>query len=141
MERRLFIKRCSVMCAGGLALNFLMESCGSIHYAQNSLSENKIKVLKSEFLDSKNKPREFIVLKNEKLNFPICLYFFKKEYVALYMECTHQGCELQPNKTSLVCPCHGSEFSKHGKVLNPPADKDLKQFKVITDNENIFVEI
>ncbi len=141
MERRDFIKQCSVICAGGMGVALLMESCGTIHYAINSAEANKIKVQKSEFIDTKKNERKFVVIKNEKLQFPIGLYLNKGIYTALYMQCTHQGCELHANKTLLVCPCHGSEFSTEGKVQSAPAYKDLKQFKVITDNENIYIEL
>lgn len=141
MERRDFIRNCTVLCAGGIGLSVLMESCGSIHYAISSSEMNIIKVSKTEFIDPKKKERKFVVVRTDKLQFPICLYSKGDEYIALYMQCTHQGCEVQPNKISLVCPCHGSEFSIEGKVQSPPADKDLKQFKVITDNENIYIEV
>jgi len=141
MQRRDFIKDCTLLCVAGIGLSVLMQSCGTIHYAASTSETNKIKIKKTEFTDAKNGERKFVVIKNEKLEFPICLYKKPTEYVALYMQCSHQGCELNPNKTSLVCPCHGSEFSTEGKVLSAPADKDLKQFKVTTDNENIYIEI
>ena len=122
-------------------MTFLMESCGTVHYALNNTEANRIKILKSEFLNTKNKERKFVVVKNDKLQFPVGLYLNNGKYTALYMQCTHQGCELHANKTSLVCPCHGSEFSTEGKVQSAPADKDLKQFKVISDNENIYIEL
>ena len=100
-----------------------------------------IKINKKEFIDTKNAERKFIVVRTEKLQFPVCIYKRADEYNAVYMQCTHQGCELNPNKISLVCPCHGSEFSTTGKVQSPPADKDLKQFNVITDNENIYIQL
>jgi cytochrome b6-f complex iron-sulfur subunit len=140
MERRDFIKQCSTICAVGAGL-LLMESCGSVHYALNTAEANKIKIQKSEFLDAKKNQRQFVVIKNDNLPFPIGLYLKNGGYTALYMQCTHQGCELHANKTALVCPCHGSDFSVEGKVLNGPADKDLKQFKVITDNETIYIEL
>jgi len=130
-----------MFCAAGIGLTVLMQSCGSIYYATSSTEVNKIKVKKSEFFDPKNTERKLVVVRTELLPFPICLYKKSDQYVALYMQCTHQGCELQPNATSLVCPCHGSEFTTDGKVQSPPADKDLKQFKVITDNENIYIEL
>lgn len=141
MERRDFIMQCSVLCAGGIGLAFLMESCGTVHYATNNSETNKIKIMKSEFIDAKKNERKFVIIKSEKLQFPIGLYLNNGTYTALYMQCTHQGCELHANKALLVCPCHGSEFSIEGKVQSAPADKDLKQFKVITDNENIYIEL
>lgn len=148
MERRGFIKNCALLCAGGIGIAALMESCGSIHYATSTIETNKIKINRSEFIDlptgqagKKNTERKFVVVRSEKLDFPICIYKIGETFNAVSMKCSHQGCELNPNETSLVCPCHGSEFSKEGKVLNPPADKDLKQFKVITNNETIYIEL
>lgn len=41
--------------------------------------------------------------------------------------CPHMGCALKWNTAehSWDCPCHGSRFSKDGKVLNNPANGDL----------------
>jgi len=141
MERRDFIKNCGVFCAGTIGLSLLTQRCGSIHYAASSVDANKIKLNKSEFINEKNVERKFVVIRSDKFQFPICVYKTSNAYSAVYMQCTHQGCELHPNKTSLVCPCHGSEFSIEGKVQSPPADKDLKQFKIITDNETIYIEL
>ena len=42
-------------------------------------------------------------------------------------KCPHAGCmaNWSNDKKEFVCPCHGSRFSKDGKVLQGPADKDL----------------
>lgn len=42
--------------------------------------------------------------------------------------CPHLGCALKYNKEerSWDCACHGSRFSESGKVLNNPANDDLK---------------
>lgn len=42
--------------------------------------------------------------------------------------CPHLGCALKYNKEehSWDCPCHGSRFSESGKVLDNPANDDLK---------------
>ncbi len=141
MERRSFIKSCTLLCAGGGLLSAVLQSCGAVYYASSSIEMNKLKINKKEFIDAKNVERKFIVIRNDKLQFPVCVYKFNTDYVALSMECTHQSCELQPNKISLVCPCHGGEFSNKGVAINPPVDKDLKQYKVSTDYENIYIEL
>lgn len=141
MERRNFIKNCTILCVGGLGFSVFAQSCGSIHYAASCVEANKLRINKSEFIDKKNAERKFVVIRSEKLQFPVCLYKKNNGYAAISMECSHQGCELNPNETTLVCPCHGSEFSTDGKVLSPPADKDLKQFKTTTDNESIYIEL
>ena len=43
-------------------------------------------------------------------------------------KCTHLGCELHFNNVDKVweCPCHGSKFTEEGKVIESPANKDLK---------------
>lgn len=43
--------------------------------------------------------------------------------------CPHLGCALKwnPQEHSWDCPCHGSRFTKGGKLLDNPATGDLKQ--------------
>lgn len=43
--------------------------------------------------------------------------------------CPHLGCALKwnPQEHSWDCPCHGSRFSKGGKLLNGPATDDWKE--------------
>ena len=43
-------------------------------------------------------------------------------------KCTHLGCELHFNNVDKIweCPCHGSKFTEEGKLIESPANKDLK---------------
>lgn len=146
MERKEFIKKCGQLCLGGIMVGSLLESCAGNYYAiSSSGNNNTIGIKKSEFTEVKNgnsKPRKYVLVRTEKLNFPITVYKLNENtYSALLMECSHNSCELNPHGDYLVCPCHGSEFNNLGKVQNPPAETDLKTFKVIHDNENIYIHL
>lgn len=45
--------------------------------------------------------------------------------------CPHMGCALKwnPQERTWDCPCHGSRFERNGKLLNGPAEGDLKSEK------------
>ncbi|MFR9791808.1 Rieske (2Fe-2S) protein [Streptomyces sp. MB22_4] len=53
--------------------------------------------------------------------------------------CTHAGCPINKLQgTTLVCPCHGSEFDAvTGKVVQSPATVPLTQLSVKTENGRI----
>lgn len=146
MDRKEFLKACSLTCLGGASVSMLMQGCASSNYfAQHSVEVNRILINKSEFeIVKKDKVmrRTYILIKNSQLEFPICIYRFNdNEFTALYLKCTHQGCEVQPQGDFLVCPCHGSEYSNQGKVTNPPAEHDLIKYEVRTDAESISIQL
>ncbi len=146
MKRKDFIKTCGAYCAAGAGITSLMESCASAnYYAVNIFESNQLVVKKSEFIyltNKEKKVRPFVLVKNEKLEFPIGLYQFgENEYLALSLKCTHQGCEVHPYDDYLVCPCHGSEYSNRGKVLQPPAEINLKEFHVSVSDDIIFIQL
>ncbi len=142
MQRIDFIKSCGLVCTG-LLLPYVFQGCQTpYYYAKHALELNQITLLKSEFMTEGKQDkgyRKFVLLKTEKFNFPICVYkLADSSYSALLLECTHKSCELKPEGNYLICPCHGSEFSNKGEVLNPPAEENLKIFK-ISENEQTLV--
>lgn len=44
--------------------------------------------------------------------------------------CTHLGCKLtwNPDDKSWDCPCHGSRYDKDGRLLDDPAQRNLKKW-------------
>jgi Rieske Fe-S protein len=144
MDRRTFTKAC-IGCIGGAIIPSVLTSCQSTYYTSGSLEANGISVPTSEFSYlKKDKPvfRQYILVRNESLEFPIYVYRFSdKEYSAVLMKCTHQGAELQASGDHLHCPSHGSEFNNKGLLSQGPAEKNLRSFKVSATNDKIFIDL
>lgn len=146
MKRRDFIRTSCLSCIGGSALTLALQGCSSAYYAkQIDLKQNELVIKKSEFIEikkDKQSMRNVIVAKYEKLGFPIAIFRLEEDqYSAIYLECTHQGNEVQPHGNYLVCEGHGSEFDNKGKVTQGPAEKALRTFAVKTDKENIYINL
>ncbi len=71
----------------------------------------------------------------------IIIHPSENQYVALSSICTHQGCTVAYNASTneLPCPCHGSRFNINGKVLNGPAQRDLKKYTVKVDGSELII--
>lgn len=68
-----------------------------------------------------------------------------KEVFVLDGICTHEEADLASGfilEDRIICPLHLSQFDiKTGNVLNPPAEKPLKTYKVLIQGEEVYVEI
>jgi cytochrome b6-f complex iron-sulfur subunit len=49
--------------------------------------------------------------------------------------CTHRGCTVETEGAVLVCPCHGSTYSRTGTVLRGPAERPLRAYQTITGSD------
>lgn len=143
MKRKKFIKTCCLATAGTLVGPVLLQSCTSYYYANFEKKENQLIVPLSEFeIPKKDKSRSFVLLDSPISKYSICVFKTKEEdYSASLMRCTHKGCEVNVEGNMYSCPCHGSEFSNTGDVLEGPAKEPLKTFKTTTDKENLYVNI
>ncbi len=145
MNRRSFVKQTCITCVSGGLIPFLISGCQATHYASGVINSIGINVPKSEFIYMKKDQvltRQYIIVQNNKLEFPIYVYRFSDtEYSALWMKCTHQGAELQASGDALHCPGHGSEFTNKGAVRNGPAEKNLRSFPVIVQTDTITIDL
>lgn len=144
MKRRDFTKVC-LSCVAGALLPPALSGCHGVHYITGAREPDGISVSKSEFIyfrKDKQLLRNYLVVRNEGLKFPIYVYRFSDaEYSALWMECTHQGAELNASGDHLHCPSHGSEFDNRGIVQEGPAEKNLRSFKVHDRNDTILIDL
>ena len=133
------MKKCGLLSAGLLygGSSVMLEGCANVSYLPYTEENNLLVIKKSNFLKEKY---GLIGYKN----LPAPIYIAKLDnnrYSAVLLECTHKRCEVSPAGDFLICPCHGSEYSNTGEVLQPPADKDLYSFGIKTDPENIYINI
>ena len=128
----------------GLAGMTLLSSCGSTRFLSGRLSDNGILIALDDFRkkDKTNAYHSYLVIRNEALQYPICVYRFTEDnYTALWMQCTHQGTELQVAGDALQCPAHGSEFDRTGKVAAGPANRNLRSFPVSVQGNELFIDL
>ncbi len=144
MNRRNFTKTC-IHCFSASLFLPVLDSCQATHYTAGKLESNGIVVNASEFIYMKKDQemmRQYIIVRNDALEFPIYLYrFSKSEYSAVLMKCTHQGNELSASGDHLTCSAHGSEFNNRGAVVNGPAEKDLRPFRVTVNDAQLLIDL
>lgn len=145
MERRKFVKQCCLTSLTIPLSSTVFTACTSLYYASITEENNVIKIAKSEFEIIKKqevKTRKFLLVNSEKFNFPISISISNEgKYTASLLKCTHRGCELIVGGGIYACPCHGSEFSMTGELLQGPAVLPLQTFKITTDDNNIYVQL
>lgn len=145
MKRREFIKISCRTCLSAGVFAGLVSSCTSARYVSGRLNQDGILVDTEDFKiiqKGKTSYHSYIIVRNEALKFPICVYRFgETDYSALWMQCAHQGAEVQVAGSYLQCPAHGSEYDNRGRVTNGPATGDLRTFPITVSNNQLFIDL
>ncbi|MHB2148805.1 QcrA and Rieske domain-containing protein [Calditrichota bacterium LG25] len=57
--------------------------------------------------------------------------------------CTHLGCIIkwEQDKNRFFCPCHNGIFDKLGNVIGGPPPRPLDEFKVVVEDQKIYVYV
>lgn len=58
------------------------------------------------------------------------------KFMTVSTTCTHKKCDVDFDGSGFECPCHGSTFTKTGKVTSGPATKNLRSYKTTYNAEN-----
>jgi nitrite reductase/ring-hydroxylating ferredoxin subunit len=145
MDRKEFIKSCGMACISGGAMAMLLQSCSISKTLSGTINGSDLLVSLSDFetrTGSAIHYKKYLVVNNDQLKFPICIYRKDAEnYSALWLQCPHQGAELQVFGDKLQCPAHGSEFSNKGIVTGGPANANLRAFPVTVENNQLKISL
>ena len=79
-------------------------------------------------------PGGFLKVRPEGWELPV--YVLKDDaggFAALSPICTHLGCVVEVEGASLVCPCHGSTYTRAGVVVRGPAERALRRFPLAVE--------
>lgn len=144
MDRRTFVRRLPIVSASAAGisrgtltgvLTTAVSACGGFHYVTGMDADDRITIPTSAFAAS-----DYALV--ESVRSPLPLYVHRHgpgEFSAVLAECTHRGCQPDPAGDRLVCPCHGSEFTTRGEVIEGPADRSLPRFDVTASEETITI--
>jgi Rieske Fe-S protein len=69
---------------------------------------------------------------------PLYVLAVTEGYVVVSPICTHQGCTVGIEGTHLVCPCHGSTYTREGTVVRGPAEEPLRRFPATLHNDGVL---
>ena len=145
MQRKEFLHQCGFACLGIIGVGAFLESCSTTKTVSGQITDKRITVPLSAFASTKGGKQTFkhyIVVRNEKLNYPIVVYRQSdSSYTALLLRCTHQHNELNVSGDLLTCPAHGSEFNIKGEAVRGPAEAKLRQFPTSADAQNLYIEL
>lgn len=78
-----------------------------------------------------------------------CVIRKNEEFYALYDVCTHANCPLSTGflkDYNIMCACHAAVFNiKTGEVISNPLTgeriKPVKAFKIITEKEDVYIDV
>lgn len=133
ITRRTFIKSSARgVVAGGIVLSGLdlRTLAAKSKYARTHKLADDIVVKLS---DAKNKDLEkvggSVLLDDDN----ILIRISETEFKAINLICKHKGCTVEYEGTKFVCPCHGSEYDREGKVTLGPSKSDLDTYPTTYD--------
>ena len=63
------------------------------------------------------------------------------DFTAVSTRCMHRGCQVEPAPEKLVCPCHGSEYTFAGDVLQGPTEHALTRYRVTSDRDTVYIHM
>lgn len=133
LDRRMFL---------GIALSGLAGACASLVTTLVQPVAGKIRLSLVEF-PSLAQPNGFARLRVP--NTGQMIYVLALEdgsFAAVSPICKHQGCTVEIEHDRLSCPCHGSQYSREGRVLRGPTLAPLDRYATsVVGDDTLIIEL
>ncbi|MEX2526546.1 MAG: Rieske (2Fe-2S) protein [Gemmatimonadota bacterium] len=139
IHRREFVRRLPVLTAGlaACASTPVLTACAGAAYLTPVSGLDGFSIPAEAVRESGG-----VFIQNPDMRRPIYVHHSESgEWTAVLASCTHAGCQPEPLGNRLVCPCHGSEFSFAGEVLQGPAERALTRYRVVEEGRRLMIRI
>ena len=136
IDRREFIVRCT-----GVGAALMLSGCVAMVTHPVPMQDGRIRLSIAEFPELAT-PTGAIRIQPAQHDQPLyVLASGDGQYVAVSPICTHRGCTVDVQGARLVCPCHGSTYSRTGKVLRGPAQRRLTSYRVERQDGVLIIDL
>jgi len=140
-ERRTFLKKACGTCAALLTLGAIVpavQSCAPLMSIKTDVKSGDIQVAKLLFTEE----NKLVLIRNASSEFDIAVVQLGVDnYKAFEMQCSHQANPLVATRTGFFCNAHGSSFTLDGKVKNPPATGNLREYRVSLNADFVIITL
>lgn len=134
--RRAFVARCA-----GAGAAVMLSGCVALVTHPVPVMDGRVRLSIADFPELA-KPNGVIKIQPALLDQPIyVLANGDGQYAALSPICTHRGCTVDVQGARLVCPCHGSTYSRAGEVLRGPARRRLTPYRVERQGQMLTIDL
>lgn len=141
VDRRGFLRQLEVLAGGAVcgALPLLAGACGAARarYVTPTVAGDRLAVPAARLAAA-----GALLVEDPRSDLPIYLRRSADgAYTAVSTRCMHRGCQVEPAADRLVCPCHGSEYTFAGGVLQGPTELPLVRYRVTADADAVYVHL
>lgn len=139
LARRTFVRSLGRASAGLVCAGMVLPlaGCAGVPYAPATLVRGRLRVAEGSFgeggevlVDHPRDARPILVRRAP-----------DGRYTAVSTRCSHRGCQVAPRGDRLACPCHGSEYTLEGDVLQGPAERPLRSFPTEVRGGAVLIDL
>lgn len=135
IDRRAFLQRAQLVAGAALCGALPIAGCAArMRYVVPRTLGDRLAV------EQATVPAAGLLVEDPRTDLPIFLRPAPNgEYTAVSTRCMHRGCQVEPTPDRLVCPCHGSEYTFAGAVLQGPTQHPLVHYVVTVEADTLFI--